>query len=98
MQLTPALKVNVDYKMSDWQVWQDLEISFDQDIDFLQLARLVQPSAAELRVLRMPMRFENVWNWGVGIEYQYSDELALRLDYDSEVIAFILALSYRSYF
>ena len=82
VQLTPTLKVNVDYKMSDWQVWQDLEISFDQDIDFLQLARLVQPDAAELRVLRMPMRFDNVWNWGVGIEYQYSDELALRFGYE----------------
>ncbi|OUS28934.1 hypothetical protein A9Q99_10735 [Gammaproteobacteria bacterium 45_16_T64] len=82
VQLTPAIKVNVDYKMSDWQVWEDLEITFDQDVDFLQLARIVQPSAAEMRVLRMPMQFENVWNWGVGIEYQYSDNLALRLGYE----------------
>ena len=82
VQLTPTIKVNVDYKMSDWQAWKDLEITFDQDVDFLKLARIVQPSAAEMRVLRMPMQFENVWNWGVGIEYQYSDNLALRFGYE----------------
>lgn len=82
VQLTPSIKVNVDYKMSDWQVWEDLEISFDQNIDFLQLARMVQPNAAEMRVLRMPMQFENVWNWGVGVEYQHSDTLALRMGYE----------------
>lgn len=82
IRLTPQLKFNLDYKMSDWAVWQDLEIGFDQDIDFLQLARIVQPKEAEMQVLRMPMRFKNVWNWGVGIEYQYTDALALRLGYE----------------
>lgn len=82
VQLTPHLKVNLDYKVSDWAAWHDLEIGFDQDIDFLQLARLVQPEEAEMRVLRMPMRFENVWNWGIGMEYQYNDALALRLGYE----------------
>lgn len=82
VKITPDLKVNFDYKRSNWAVWKDLEIGFDQDIDFLQLARIVQPEEAEMRVLRMPMRFENVWNWGIGMEYQYSDALALRLGYE----------------
>lgn len=82
VHVTPKLKFNLDYKMSDWAVWKDLEIGFDQDIDFLQLARIVQPDEAEMRVLRMPMRFESVWNWGLGMEYQYSDALALRLGYE----------------
>lgn len=68
--------------MSDWAAWQELEISFDQDIDFLQLARLVQPDEAEMRTLRMPMRFKNVWNWGIGMEYQYSDHKAPRAGYE----------------
>lgn len=82
VNITPKLKVNLDYKRSNWAVWKDLEIGFDQDIDFLQLARIVQPEEAEMRVLRMPMRFENVWNWGIGMEYQHSDALALRLGYE----------------
>ena len=82
VRVTPSIKINLDYKMSDWAVWEDLEIGFDQDIDFLQLARLVQPKEAQMRVLRMPMRFKNVWNWGIGMEYQYNDALAVRLGYE----------------
>ncbi|MCG8311788.1 MAG: outer membrane protein transport protein [Pseudomonadales bacterium] len=81
LQMTPNWKVNFDVKWTDWEVWEGLEVNFDKQLDFLKLATLVSPYA-ELQSLTIPRFYESVWNWALGLEYQYNDNLALRFGYE----------------
>ncbi|MCG8668163.1 MAG: outer membrane protein transport protein [Pseudomonadales bacterium] len=81
VQMTPSWKVNLDVKWTDWAVWEGLVVEFDRRLDFLKLATLVSPYA-ELQTLTIPRHYESVWNWALGLEYQYNDRLALRFGYE----------------
>ncbi|MCG8316298.1 MAG: outer membrane protein transport protein [Pseudomonadales bacterium] len=81
LQMTPSLKLNLDAKWTDWGAWEGLELRFDKQLDFLKLASLLSPHA-ELDTLTIPRNYESVWNWAVGLEYQYNDNLALRFGYE----------------
>lgn len=78
LQLTPSLKVNVDYKFAGWSAWQVLEVEFSQPVDFLRLAEIIQPELAGKQRIAFPLGLEDTWNWAVGIEYQYSANTVLR--------------------
>lgn len=82
MKVLPRWKVNVDAKWTDWASWEVLPLYFDQRVDFLRLARIVQPDLADYEVLKFIMDFKNVWNVALGMEYQFSDRLALRMGYE----------------
>lgn len=81
VQMTPAWKVNFDVKWTDWGAWEGLELEFDKQLDFLKLASLLSPYA-ELDTLTIPRNYESVWNWALGFEYQYNNNLALRFGYE----------------
>lgn len=81
VQLTPKWKLNIDAKWTDWAVWDGLKVEFDQALDFTKLATLVSPYS-ELEELTIPRHYESVWNWAFGVEYQYSNRLALRAGYE----------------
>lgn len=82
IQVTPKLKFNMDAKWTEWSTWEELTLQFDETLDFLRLARIVQPSAADYKILTFPMGFRDIWNFSFGMEYQYSANLALRLGYE----------------
>ena len=77
IQVTPEVKLNVDYKFSGWSSWQDLPLEFSKPINFLRLAEFVGESTRNALVF--PLGLEDTWNWAVGMEYQWSDQLALRV-------------------
>ena len=81
VQMTPSWKLNFDVKWTDWGAWEGLEVQFDKQVDFLKLARLLSPYA-ELETLTIPRNYESVWNWALGLEYQYNNNLALRFGYE----------------
>ena len=78
LQLTPTVKVNVDYKFTGWSAWETLPVQFSQNIDVLALGSLVQSELASPNSVKFPLGLEDTWNWAMGFEYQYSDRLALR--------------------
>lgn len=81
VQVTPKWQVNIDAKWTDWAVWDGLKVEFDQPLDFTKLATLVSPYS-ELTELTIPRHYKSVWNWAFGVEYQYSNRLALRAGYE----------------
>jgi len=82
VKLMPRLKVNVDWKWVDYGAWKTLDIKFDQKIDFLKFAKLLQPENATDDILRFPRHYRSVWSWAIGAEYQLTNQLALRAGYE----------------
>ena len=76
IQLSPNIKLNVDYKFSGWSSWEDLPLEFSKPINFLRLAEFVGESTRNALVF--PLGLEDTWNWAVGMEYQWSDRTVLR--------------------
>ncbi|MCG8313167.1 MAG: outer membrane protein transport protein [Pseudomonadales bacterium] len=81
-QLTPSIKLNLDYKFTAWSAWPELPISFSTPIDVLRLAEIGQPDVATRDSVAFPFGLEDSWNYALGIEYQYNDRLALRAGYE----------------
>jgi len=86
IQLLPNIKVNVDMKWTEFSKWEDLTISFDQNVDFLNLASIVNFIAgtdnADPNELRIPRGYEDVLSWAFGVEYQANDSLVFRMGYE----------------
>lgn len=81
VMVTPSWKLNFDVKWTDWAAWEGLEVKFDRQVDFLKLAKLLSPYA-ESQTLTIPRNYESTWNWALGLEYQYSSNLAIRMGYE----------------
>ncbi|MCG8313574.1 MAG: outer membrane protein transport protein [Pseudomonadales bacterium] len=82
VQILPELKVNLDAKWTDWGIWDGITIEFDQDMDFGRIAQHLAPKYSSLRTLTIPRHYESSWNYAIGIEYQWTDQLALRFGYE----------------
>lgn len=76
IQVTPRVKLNIDYKYAGWSSWKELPLQLSEPIDFLRLAEFVGESTSDSLVF--PLGLEDTWNWAVGVEYQWSDNLVLR--------------------
>jgi long-subunit fatty acid transport protein len=77
IKVTQNFKLNVDYKYAGWSSWEDLPLEFSKPINFLRLAEFVGESTRTSLVF--PLGLEDTWNWAVGMEYQWSDQLVLRV-------------------
>lgn len=90
VQVTEKFKTNVDVKWTDTAVWDVWEIKFDQPVEFLGVLGLIADTLDQGTTgghigadgLYLPRGYESVWSWALGIEYQYSDRLALRAGYE----------------
>lgn len=79
MQVTPSWRVNVDLKWTETSAWDVMKFEFDQPIDLLLLAGMIQPEEVpDSQTLIMPRKYQDTTSWAVGMEYQWSDHLTLR--------------------
>ena len=78
VQLTSKVKLNVDYKYAGWSEWQTIPVKFENPIDLLGIAEIVQPDAATRNSVTFPLGLSDTWNWGVGVEYQWDNTTVLR--------------------
>lgn len=81
IQLTPRWKLNLDAKWTDWDEWTGLTVYFDKELDFTKLATNVS-SYATPDSITFPRGYDSIWNWAIGVEYQYNLNLALRFGYE----------------
>lgn len=82
VQLFPDLKVNLDAKWTDWKTWHGLKIEFDKKQEFGAVAALLAPEYATSDTLIIPRHYASVWNYAIGMEYQYNRLLALRFGWE----------------
>ena len=84
VNVLPFLKVNIDAGWTDFKVWDEFRIEFDQTIDALAVARLLSPDEVQdgERTLILPRGYESVWSYGIGFELQATERLALRLGFE----------------
>lgn len=81
VQLTPSIKVNVDYKWTETSVWKELNFKADEILPVLDV---IQPfiEGVEADAIVIPRGYEDSQNWAFGIEYQYNDSTAFRAGYE----------------
>lgn len=82
VQVTPDWKVNVDYKWTETSVWDEFAFYFDENIQVLQVLSLVGINGVQPNALIIPRGYEDASNFAFGVEYRYSDSLALRAGYE----------------
>ena len=77
-----SLSLLGDLHWSNWSVMKKDNFKFDQKIQLLQFVKVLGYSGGDSS-LQMDRNFKDTWNWGVGIEYQLLDWLALRAGYEN---------------
>lgn len=90
IKVTPRFKTNIDVKWTDTAVWNEWDIKFDEQVQFLGVLGVISDSlnqgttggAIGADGLLLPRGYESVWTWAIGFEYQYTDRLAFRLGYE----------------
>lgn len=90
VKVTDRLKTNLDVKWTDTAVWDVWEIRFEEPVEFLGILGLISDSLDQGTTgghigsdgLFLPRKYESVWSWAIGMEYQYTDQLALRAGYE----------------
>lgn len=82
VQVSPRWKVNLDAKWTDWGEWDGFLMEFDKPFELGGLAGLIVPQYASSDSLVIPRHYESVWNFAMGVEYQYNDRLALRAGWE----------------
>lgn len=86
VKVLPDLKLNFDVKWTDYDTWESLDFKFDQDVDFLTIAsifyELIPGDNADPNEMRIPRQYESEWNFAIGLEYEYNDNLLLRCGYE----------------
>lgn len=80
VQLLPDLKVNLDYKWTETSTLQEAAIIADEPVATLELLSFIE--GVEASSITIPRHYEDAANWAIGLEYHYSDRLALRLGYE----------------
>ncbi|WP_020409398.1 OmpP1/FadL family transporter [Hahella ganghwensis] len=78
VKLNHLLTLNVDVGWTDYSEWDAFLLKFDRDLEFLGAARLLSTNATT-NTLKIPLEYEDVWNWGFGLEQHITSRLDLRL-------------------
>ena len=89
VMVTPNWKVNFDVKWTEWSVFSDIALQFDGEVPLMQLGytvdKVLAGGANGIKPDRVSFNFglQDVLYWGLGTEYQYSRNLALRFGFQS---------------
>jgi long-subunit fatty acid transport protein len=76
------LKVMVDAHWTDWETTEAYIMKFDQEVQVLLLAKILNTYQESADRLVYPKEFESPWHFSVGLEYQMLDWLTLRAGYE----------------
>jgi len=82
LQITPSLKLNVDWKWTESEVWDELKVEIDEPHPVLALAGALGVDNISATSITLPRNYENTSNFAYGIEYQLTDRTALRVGYE----------------
>jgi long-subunit fatty acid transport protein len=86
IKLKPVKRLSLlgDLHWANWSTVKEYKIMFDQKIQLLQLAKFMGYNGGAYNLI-LARDFKDTTNWGVGIEYQALDWLALRAGYENRV-------------
>lgn len=79
---TPRLKINIDGKYTKTADWKEFKIEFDRQVDFLNILSLIAPDYVTNQSITFPRGYEDTYSWALGMEYKYTEQLALRAGYE----------------
>ncbi len=82
----PRWKVNMDLGWTDFSEWSAFNVKFDRSVAALGLARLLAPGVTQSS-MSLPLGYESVWSLGMGLEWDFTDRLTLRLGYEPRASA-----------
>ena len=90
IKVTPRLKTNIDIKWTDTAVWDEWDIKFEKPAQFLGVLGAIVDAldqgttggAIGADGILLPRGYKSVWTWAIGLEYQYTNRLALRVGYE----------------
>lgn len=86
--ITPRLRANLDVRWVDYSVIDQIELHYDQPVDYLSVASMInflfRDSVdgfdwVDPRTKRLRRNYQDIVDWALGIEYQYSHRLQLRI-------------------
>lgn len=82
LRITPSFKLNIDWKWTETGVWDEFTIEIDEPHPTLALLEVVGVDNVTDSSLTLPRHYENTSNFAYGIEYQLTDQTALRVGYE----------------
>lgn len=85
-KVMPDLQVNFDINWTDNEKWNEFLINFDRSIGALSIGKLLTNNVTESSV-RFPLGLQSSWGWGIGVQYDATDRLQLRLGYEPRASA-----------
>ncbi len=77
----PRWRLNMDVGWADYGKWAAFNVKFDRNIAALSLARLLAPGVTQSS-LSLPLGFQSTWSMGMGVEWDFTDRLTLRMGYE----------------
>ncbi|MBV1919297.1 MAG: outer membrane protein transport protein, partial [Pseudomonadales bacterium] len=81
VRLLPDVKVNIDVKWTETSIIETNTVTMEEDDEMLALIGTFIEGISANEIV-FPAGYEDTWNWGLGIEYDYSDTLSLRFGYE----------------
>ncbi len=81
VRLFPDVKVNFDVKWTETSIIETNTVTMEEDDEMLAIIGTFIEGISANEIV-FPAGYEDTWNWGLGVEYDYSDTLALRFGYE----------------
>lgn len=90
IKLLPNLKVNVDLRWVEYSVWDELQFKFSDNVDFLNLSSIIYTVSSNFGLtdnadpdeMRIRRDYDDTWSLAIGAEYQWNDNVVLRVGYE----------------
>lgn len=88
IQLTPSWKYNFDVRWTEWSAFSDIDLKFGKDVPLLGWGALADQvgtkgsNGISSDGVAYHIGLQDVAYWSTGTEYQWSDNLALRLGFE----------------
>lgn len=88
LQLTPSWKYNFDVRWTEWSAFNSIALEFGNDVPLLMWGSLADQvgtngsNGISADAVDYQLGLQDVTYWGMGTEYQYSDNLVLRFGFE----------------
>lgn len=82
IMLTRSLKLNVDWKWSNTDAWDEINVKIEKDIPLLKMLSAVGVQGIKDNAIVVPRGYEDASNFAFGLEYEWDDRTSLRFGYE----------------